>query len=95
MGPVVSWSMRRAPTIMFVLSLIVFALGLAVAYMTAHLTAQQAGNAMFGGATANMNGIARVQALGGVVTALQNALWPFAAGAITFAIQSRLDRSAD
>lgn len=90
MGSIVSWSMRRAPTILFTLSLIVLAIGLAVAFMSAHFTAHQVSNAVPSDTfTLQANGVARIQLLSGIGTALQNALWPFAAGALVRAIQLR------
>jgi len=81
--------MRRAPTILFALSIIVFAIGIAVAVMTAHLTADQASNAMLSGVASRTNGIAQIQLFAGIMAALQNATWPFAAGALVWAVQSR------
>lgn len=75
---------------MFTLSLIALVIGLAVAFMSAHFTAHQVSNAIPSGTFASQaNGVARIQLLSGIGTALQNALWPFAAGALVRAMQSR------
>ena len=88
--PIVSWSMRRAPTILFTLSVIVLAIGLAVAFMSANFTGQQVTNAAPSGTLKlQANGVVRIQLLHGIGTALQNALWPFAAGALVRAVQLR------
>lgn len=90
MESIVSWSMRRAPTLLFALSLIVLAIGLAVAFMSAGFTAHQVSNAVPSSTFAlQANGVARIQLLNGIGTALQNALWPFAAGALVHAVQWR------
>jgi len=89
MKAMVNWSMRRAPAILFVLSLIVLVIGLLVAFWSASFTAHQVANAPFGVVAPRADGIARIQLLSGISTALQNAIWPFAAGAIVRAIQWR------
>ena len=89
MNAMVTWSMRRAPTILFVLSLVVLVIGLIVAFMSASFTAQQAANIPFGAIAPRADGIARIQLLSGISTALQNAIWPFAAAALVCAVQWR------
>ncbi|PTS90189.1 hypothetical protein DBR17_01770 [Sphingomonas sp. HMWF008] len=79
----------RAPTILFIVSAIIFVAGVVAAVMTASLTIQQVQHGLPSGATSGADGVARLQLLVGIVGAFQNAVWPFAAGALVRAIQSK------
>ena len=89
MSPFFAWSMRRAPAILFGLSLTVLAIGVIVAIMTSLLTSAQVGHAPLSSVTTSGYGVARIQLFSGLMAALQSASWPFAAAALVHAFQSR------
>jgi hypothetical protein len=89
MSPFFVWSMRRAPAILFGLSLTVLTIGVIVAIMTSLLTSAQVSHAPLSSVTIGGYGVARLQLFSGLMAALQSASWPFAAGALVHAFQSR------
>jgi len=84
-----AWSIRRAPVILFGLSLTVLAIGLIVAIMTSLLTSTQVSHAPLSSVRVGGYGVARIQLFSGLMAALQSASWPFAAAALVHTFQSR------
>lgn len=80
---------RRAPAILFVASAVILIGGIISAISIASLTAQQGHGPSAGLGAPNMKGFAQSQLLAGVMSALQSAAWPFAAGALIKSVQSR------
>jgi len=89
MSPFFAWSMRRAPAILFGLSLTLLAIGGIVAIMTCLLTSTQVGHVPLSSVTISGYGVARIQLFSGLMAALQSASWPFAAAALVHALQSK------
>jgi hypothetical protein len=80
---------RRAPAILFVLSAFIFIGGIVSAMSIADLTSQQVHGLVAGAGAQNIKGVAQSQLFIGIMSALQSAVWPFAAGALIQSLQSR------
>ena len=80
---------RRAPAILFVLSAVILIGGMISAISIASLTTQQVHGLVAGAGAQTVKDVAKSQLLAGIMSALQSAVWPFAAGALIQSVQSR------
>jgi len=80
---------RRAPAILFVLSAFISIGGIVSAMSIASLTTQQVHGLVAGAGTQNIKGVAQSRLFIRIISALQSAIWPFAAGALIQSLQSR------
>lgn len=80
---------RRAPAILFMLSIVIFVGGIISATSIAGLTTQQVHGLAASAGGQSVKDVAQSQLFIGIMSALQSAVWPFAAGALIRSVQSR------
>lgn len=89
MAMIIATLTRRAPAILFILSVVIFVGGIISAISIASLTMQQVHGLAASAGGRSVNEIAQSQLFVGIMSALQSAVWPFAAGALIQSVQSR------